>query len=158
MQLFSSERYCSRVRLSSPESSILLMRLSASDRRCNSGQWLAPSMCRIQLLSNDNSSSCEHRSKPCQQQLGIRIRHTEGHPFNGLFSRTTEVSRHQKRYTSLEFNEARHNGVTVASVGPYVNHLHLTMPAPHHSFLQAGCSSWRLANSIKAQKTNWNQS
>jgi len=83
-------------------------------------------MCRMQLLSNDNSSSCEQRSKPCQQQPGIRIGQTERYPFNGLFSRTTWVSRHQKGYTSLEFNEARHNGVAVASVASYVNYLHLT--------------------------------
>jgi len=29
------------------------------------------------------------------------------HPFNGLFSRTTGVSRYQKGRTSLELNEAR---------------------------------------------------
>jgi len=28
------------------------------------------------------------------------------HPFNGLFSRTTWVSWHQKRETILDFNEA----------------------------------------------------
>jgi len=33
------------------------------------------------------------------------------HPFNGLFSRTTRVSRHQKRKTSLDLNEARDDGV-----------------------------------------------
>jgi len=31
--------------------------------------------------------------------------------FNGLFSRTTWISRHQKGKTSLDFNEARHDGV-----------------------------------------------
>jgi len=42
------------------------------------------------------------------------------HPFNGLFSRTTWVSRNQKDKTNLDFNEATDNGVA--------NHLHL---APH---------------------------
>jgi len=48
------------------------------------------------------------------------------HPFNGLFSRATWVSRHQKGSTNVNFNEARHDGVAVASGGPYANHLHLT--------------------------------
>jgi len=44
----------------------------------------------------------------------------------------------------------------VASAGPYANYLHL---APDHTstsslnFLQAGCSSWCLTNSVKALKT-----
>jgi len=33
------------------------------------------------------------------------------HPRNGLFSRTTWVSRHQKGKTSLDLNEARDDGV-----------------------------------------------
>jgi len=47
------------------------------------------------------------------------------HPFNGLFSRITWVSQHQKGYTNPDFNEARHDGVAAASAGPYANHLHL---------------------------------
>jgi len=35
------------------------------------------------------------------------------HPFNGLFSRTTWVSRYQKGKTSLDLNEARDDGVLV---------------------------------------------
>ena len=45
-----------------------------------------------------------------------------------LFSRTTWVSRYQKRKTSLELNEARDDGVLwmeLASDGPYANNLHL---------------------------------
>jgi len=34
------------------------------------------------------------------------------HPFNGLFSRTTWVSRYQKGKTSLDLNEARDDGVS----------------------------------------------
>jgi len=33
------------------------------------------------------------------------------HPFNGLFSRTTWASRHQKGKTCLDLNEARDGGV-----------------------------------------------
>jgi len=39
------------------------------------------------------------------------------HPFNGLFSRTTWVIWHQKGKTILDFNEARNDGVAVASAG-----------------------------------------
>jgi len=38
------------------------------------------------------------------------------HPFNGLFSRTTWVSQHQK---------GKPFWVAVESAGPYANHLHL---------------------------------
>ena len=44
-------------------------------------------------------------------------------PFNGLFSRTTWVSRYQKGKTNLDFTEARER-VAVASAGPYAS-LHL---------------------------------
>jgi len=47
-------------------------------------------------------------------------------PFNGLFSRTTSVSRHQKGRTILDFNDARDDGVAVASAGSYTNHLLLS--------------------------------
>jgi len=55
------------------------------------------------------------------------------HPFDGLFSRTTQVSRHQKGRTVLDFNEARDTGVAVASAGPYANHLHLALDKNHAS-------------------------
>jgi len=44
-------------------------------------------------------------------------------PFNGLFSRTTWVSKHQKGKTILDmdFKKARDDGVAVASVGPYTD-------------------------------------
>ena len=49
------------------------------------------------------------------------------HPFNGLFSRTAWVSRHQKCKTSLDLIEARSDvfGDAVASAGLYSNNLHL---------------------------------
>jgi len=50
----------------------------------------------------------------------------EKNTFNSLFSRTTWLSRHQKGQTNLDFNEARDDGVAVASGGPHANHLHLT--------------------------------
>ena len=47
------------------------------------------------------------------------------HPFNGLFSRTTLVSRYQKGKTSLDLNEAKDDGVldAVAAAGPQANNL-----------------------------------
>jgi len=53
------------------------------------------------------------------------LQNTDRHPFNGLFSRTTWITRHQKGKTNLDFNEARNDGVAVASAGPYADHLHL---------------------------------
>ena len=82
------------------------------------------------------------------------------HPFNGLFSRTTWVSRYQKSKTSLYLNEARDDGVLACSniswtickrSAPCSRHRQ-----PHRhlitQFLQAGCSSWHPTNSVKALK------
>jgi len=38
---------------------------------------------------------------------------------------TILVSRHQKGRTILDFNEAKSDGVAVASARPHANHLHL---------------------------------
>jgi len=62
-------------------------------------------------------------------------------PFNGLFSRTTRVSRYQKGKTSLDLNEARDDGVWGCSCiswtickqsAPRSNQI--TTPTPHHYF------------------------
>ena len=72
------------------------------------------------------------------------------HPFKCLFSRTTWVSRYYQsgfKWCKILWGL----GPAVASAGPYANSLHL---APHQhltaQFLQAGCSSWRPANNVKA--------
>jgi len=39
----------------------------------------------------------------------------------------------------MDFNEARDDGVAVASAGPYANHLHLTPGHLSIQFLQAIC-------------------
>ena len=59
------------------------------------------------------------------------------HPFNGLFSRTTQVSRYQKGKTSLDLNEARDDGVsgiswTICKQSAPCSR-HVTTPTPHHS-------------------------
>jgi len=49
----------------------------------------------------------------CQPE--VKTTTTTLHPFNGLFSRTTCVSRYQKGKTSLDLNEARDDGVLESS-------------------------------------------
>jgi len=50
---------------------------------------------------------------------------TKLHPFNGLFPRTTWVSRHQNGKPFWKLLAQVMMGVAVASAGPYANHLHL---------------------------------
>jgi len=57
--------------------------------------------------------------------ITTHVRQTERHLLNGLFSRTTWISRQQKGKTILDFSEARDDGVAEASAAPYANHLHL---------------------------------
>jgi len=62
------------------------------------------------------------------------------HPFNGLFSRTTWVSRYQKGKTTLDLNETRDDGAVGCSgirwtiCKQSVPHSRqITTPIPHHS-------------------------
>jgi len=50
---------------------------------------------------------------------------THTHAFNGLFSRTTWVHRHQKGKPFWIILK-QDDGVAVASAGPYATHLHHT--------------------------------
>ena len=79
-------------------------------------------------------------------------------PFNGLFSRTTWVSRYQKGKTNLsiwillEQETVSGCGIswTICKSAPHSRQI--TTPVPHHSvFLQAGCPSCHPTNSVKAQ-------
>jgi len=61
------------------------------------------------------------------------------HPFNGLFSRTTWLSRHQKGKTSLDLNKARNDGVLGCSGIRWTmckqsapRFRQITTPTPHH--------------------------
>ena len=89
-------------------------------------------------------------------RISTEICYTHTHPFNGPLSGTTQVNRYQKGKTSLDFTEARDSEWQWHQLG----HIQcapcsrqITMPAPHHSvFLQAGCPSCCLTNSIKALK------
>ena len=75
------------------------------------------------------------------------------HAFNGLFSRTTWVSQHQKGKPFLILLKQEMRGGsgiswTICTTLQTDNHA-----STHHSiFLRAGCSSWRPTNSVKALK------
>ena len=77
-------------------------------------------------------------------------------PFNGLFSRTTWVSRYQKGKTNLDFTGARDSEWQRHQLG----HMQVctSLQTDNHastpplSFLQAGCPSCRPTNSVKALK------
>jgi len=64
------------------------------------------------------------------------------HPFNDLFSRTTWVSNYRKGKTSLGHMQ------TICTSLQTDNHSN----SSSLNFLQAGCSSWRPTNSVKALK------
>jgi len=65
-------------------------------------------------------------STPKVHKVSKFFHHKTGtHLISSLFSGTTWVSWHQKGKTILDFTEARDDRVTVASAGPYANHLHL---------------------------------
>jgi len=81
------------------------------------------------------------------------------HPFNGLFSRTTWVSSYQKGKTSLDLNETKDDEALGCSGISWTickqsapRSRDITTPTPHHSILQAGCSSLGPTNSVKALK------
>ena len=76
--------------------------------------------------------------------------------FNGLFSRTTWVSRYQKGKTNLDVTEARDSEWQWHQLG----HMQVctSLQTDNHAstpplcFLQAGCPSCRPTNSVKALK------
>jgi len=78
------------------------------------------------------------------------------HPFNGPFSRTTQVSRYQKGKTNLDFTEARDSERQWHQLGHMQvrSSLHTDnhTSTPPLSFSQAGSLSCRPTNSVKALK------
>ena len=79
--------------------------------------------------------------------------HTHTYPFNGPFL-TIQVSRYQKGQTNLDFTEARDSEWQWHQLG----HMQVCTSlqtgnhasTPPLSFLQAGCPSCHLTNSVKA--------
>jgi len=98
--------------------------------------------CLLQTVWPNRLTSHSMDTALQQQQLLL-------HPFNGLFSGTTWVSRYQKGKTSLDFNEARDDGV-LGWQWHQLDHMQIICTSlqrdnPHQhiitQFLQAGCSS-----------------
>ena len=86
------------------------------------------------------------------------------HLFNGLFSRTTWVSRYQKGKNSLDFlNKARDDRV-VGWQWHQLDHMQtictffrqITTQTPRHSIFTDRSSSWHPTNSVRALKHNCN--
>ena len=80
---------------------------------------------------------------------------THTHTFNGPFSGTTRVSRYQKGkpiWILLMQEAVSGSGISWAIHKSAPRSRQITMPAPHHSVLQAGCPSCRPTNSLKALK------
>jgi len=100
---------------------------------------------------------CQHQCECyCQHEIPFGEQTTNKHPFNGPFSRTTQVSRYQKGKTHLDFTEANDSEwqwhqlghMQVCKLLQTDNHT----STPPLSFLQAGCPSCRPTNSVKALK------
>jgi len=75
-------------------------------------------------------------------------------PLTALFSGSTRVSEYQKGKNILDFTEAReserqwHQLGHICKSAPHSRQI--TMPAPQHCFLQAGCPSCSTTNGVKA--------
>jgi len=71
-----------------------------------------------------NSVFVQFKNK--RQQSSLSNSQTDRNPFNGLFSQDNRDNPAPGRLNQFNFNEARDDGVAVASAGPYANHLHLS--------------------------------
>ena len=77
-------------------------------------QWLSPNFIECTKLVFGRVRLGELTALPETPRRGtllLRERRGKGRPFNGLFSRTTWVSRHHKGKTSLDLHEARDDGI-----------------------------------------------
>ena len=92
---------------------------------------------------------------------GICFTHTHAHThtrLTALFSGATQVGRYQKGKTNLDFTDARDSEWQWLQLGDMQvctslqTDNHASTPPP--SFLQAGCSSGRRTNSVKARKAS----
>jgi len=95
-------------------------------------------------------------SQQLKQNSSVLSNNTHTHPFNGPFSGAIQLSRYQKGKTNVDFTEARDSEWQWHQLGhmQVCNSLQTDNHAstPPLSFLQAGCSSCCLTNSIKALK------
>jgi len=112
---------------------------------------------RVKISTTGKSADAQLWPQKCSLAWvdpGPHLIHT--HTFNGPLSGTTQVSRYQKGKNNLDFTEARGSewqwhqlgGMQVCTSLQTDNHA----STPPLSFLQAGCSSCRPTNSVKALK------
>jgi len=111
---------------------------------CHTSQWwqIIPAtliVCsKTSLWRSSKNCKAAHTSNLTWNKInGEKMLHT--HPFNGLFSGTTQVSRYQKNKTNLDFTEARDSEWQWYQLG----HMQIcksapcsrqtTIPAPYHS-------------------------
>jgi len=83
--------------------------------------------------------------------------HKHTHPFNGPLSRTTGWAGTRKVkpiWILLKQETVSGSGISWAICKSASRSRQTTMPAPHHSVLQAGCPSCRPTNNGKALKAN----
>ena len=95
------------------------------------------SVCSSFVLIRIASCCVDRSERPHRHVLPLAnqsANHT--HPFNGLWSRTTRVSRYQKGKTNVDFTEARDSEWQWHQLGICKSATHsrqITTPAPHHS-------------------------
>ena len=91
----------------------------------------------------------------------MEIQHTYTHtdPFNGPFPglpRWAGTRKVKPTWILLKQETVGGSGISWAICKSAPRSRQITMPAPnHYSFLQAGCPSCRLTNSVKALKAQW---
>ena len=98
-----------------------------------------------------------NQTSPTRQ---TRLHSTTTTSVNGLFSRTTSVSRYQKGKTSVDLNEARNywgwgcSGISwnICKQSSPLSRQIITPTPPSFNFSQTRCSSWHLTNSVKVLK------
>ena len=128
-----------------------------------SGSGISWAVCKSAPRSRQIATPVPHHSEgntqkhtENKQNEQICLTHTHTHPFNSHFSRTTRVSRYQKGKTNVDFTEAKVSEWQWHQLG----HMQVCTSlqtdnhtsTPSLSFLQAGCSSCRPTNSVKALK------
>jgi len=92
----------------------------------------------------------------CYFSAVVKFSKSKLQPFNGLFSRTTWVSRYEKGKTNLDFTGPRDSEWQWHQLGHMQVFTSLQTDnhasTPPLSFLQAGCPSCCPTNSVKALK------
>ena len=133
---------------------VLVRRRRCDDRRQRTCKLLSSGrLIRVHVAASRRQRVCSvqthYRISTATTQLQLQ-------PFNGLFSRTTWVSRYQKGKTNLDFTGARDSEWQWHQLG----HMQVctSLQTDNHAstpplcFLQAGCPFCRPTNSVKALK------